>query len=78
LSRSWVSIGPAAKLVVVLADENSAGETCPVVPVAISGGGAGDQTAESPEVEVLVGKARAESAPTRRANKSAGRNVSEP
>ena len=54
----------AAKLVEVLADERSARETCPVVPVAISGGGAGDQTVESPEVQVLVGKARAESAPT--------------
>ena len=54
----------AAKLVDVLADERSARETCPVVPVAISGGGAGDQTVESPEVQVLVGKAKAESAPT--------------
>jgi hypothetical protein len=56
--------GTAAKLVDVLADEKSARETCPVVPVAISGGGAGDQTVESPEVQVLVGKAKAESAPT--------------
>ena len=58
------TIKVAAKLVDVLADERSARETCPVVPVAISGGGAGDQTVESPEVQVLVGKAKAESAPT--------------
>jgi hypothetical protein len=68
----------AAKLVDVLADERSVGETCPVVPVAISGGGAGDQTVESPEVKALVGKVKTESAPTRRANKSAGRSESEP
>jgi hypothetical protein len=45
----------AAKLVVVLADERSARETCPVVPVAIPGGGANDQAVESPGVKVLVG-----------------------
>lgn len=55
----------AAKLVDVLAGENPARETCPVVPVAISGGGEGDQPVESPEVKVLVGKAKAESAPTK-------------
>src|SRR5713101_4446926 len=54
----------AAKLVDVLADERSARETCPVVPVAIPGGGAGDQSVESPGVKVLVGKVRTESAPT--------------
>jgi hypothetical protein len=30
-------------------------ENCPVVSVVISGGGAGDQTVESPEVQVPVG-----------------------
>jgi RNA-directed DNA polymerase len=54
----------AAKLVGVLADERSAREACPVVPVVISGGGAGDQTVESPEVKVPVGKVKTESAPT--------------
>jgi len=53
LNAIYVAAKPAA----VLADERSARETCPVVPVAISGGGAGDQSVESPEVKVLVGKA---------------------
>jgi len=57
--------GAAAKLGDVLADERSARETCPVVPVAISGGGADDQNVESPEVQVLVGEVKTESAPTR-------------
>ena len=54
----------AAKLVGVLADERSAREACPVVPAVISGGGAGDQTVESLEVKVPVGKVKTESAPT--------------
>jgi hypothetical protein len=58
------AIYAAAKLAAVLADERSARETCPVVPVAIPGGGAGDQSAGSPGVNVLVDKAKAESAPT--------------
>ena len=68
----------AAKLVDVLAGASPARETCPVDPVAIPGGGAGDQTVESPGVKVLVGEVKTESAPTRRANKSAGRSESEP
>ena len=55
----------AAKLVGVLVDERSAGETCPFVPVAIAGGGAGDQTAESPAVKVPVGEVKTEAAPSR-------------
>lgn len=51
------SIYVAAKPAAALADERSARETCPVVPVAIPGDGAGDQTVGSPGVKVLVGKA---------------------
>jgi hypothetical protein len=53
LSGIYVAAKPAA----VLADERSAGETCPVVPVAIPGDGAGDQSAGSPGVKAFVGKA---------------------
>ena len=53
LNAIYVAAKPAA----VLADERSARETCPVVPVAIPGDGAGDQAVESPGVKVLVGKA---------------------
>jgi RNA-directed DNA polymerase len=53
LNAIYVAAKPAA----VLADERSARETRPVVPVAISGDGAGDQSVESPGVKVLVGKA---------------------
>jgi hypothetical protein len=54
----------AAKLVGVLAGESPARGTCPVAPVVISGGGAGDQSAGSPEVKVLVGWVKTWSAPT--------------
>ena len=54
----------AAKLVGVLAGESPARGTCPVAPVVISGGGAGDQSVGSPEVKVLVGWVKAWSAPT--------------
>src|ERR1700739_4407631 len=54
----------AAMLVGVLAGR-PARENCPVVSVVISGGGAGDQTVESPEVQVPVGWVEAWSAPTR-------------
>jgi hypothetical protein len=54
----------AAKLVGVLAGESPARGTCPVAPVVISGGGAGDQSVESPEVKVLVGWVKTWSAPT--------------
>jgi hypothetical protein len=51
--QTW---GPAAaKLVDVPVGENPARGTCPVAPVVISGGGAGDQSVGSPEVKVLVG-----------------------
>ena len=48
----------AAMLVGVLAGESPASGTCPVTAVAISGGGEGDQTVESPEVKVPVGWVR--------------------
>jgi len=48
----------AAMLVGVLAGESPASGTCPVTAVVISGGGAGDQTVESPEVKVPVGWVR--------------------
>jgi len=54
LNAIYVAAKPAA----VLADERSARETRPVVPVAIPGDGAGDQSIESPGVKVLVGKAK--------------------
>jgi len=44
----------------------------------ISGDDAGDQIVESPDVKVSVGKAKAESAPTREASKSTGCSESEP
>jgi len=64
IDRGGYPLDCAAKLVGVLADERSARETCPVGPVAIVGGGAGDQTAESPAVKVPVGEVKTESAPT--------------
>src|SRR5437667_12367850 len=51
-------------LVGVLAGERPVGGTCPVATVVISGGGAGDQSAGSPEVKVLVGWVKTWSAPT--------------
>ena len=54
----------AVKLVDVLAGESPASADCPVGTVVISGGGAGDQTAGSPEVKVLVGWRKIRSAPT--------------
>ena len=51
-------------LVGVLAGESPAGGTCPVATVVISGGGAGDQSAGSPEVKVLVGWVKTRSALT--------------
>jgi len=58
--------------------ERPARENCPVVSVVISGGGAGDQTVESPEVKVPVGWVEARLAPTRGASKLTGRSESEP
>ena len=54
----------AVKLVDDLAGESPAGANCPVGTVVISGDGAGDQTVESPEVNVLDGWMRIWSAPT--------------
>ncbi len=67
----------AAMLVVVLVGVNPAGGTCPVATVAISGGGASDQSVESPEVKASVGWGKPWSAPTREANKSTGCSESE-
>src|ERR1019366_3978334 len=53
---------------------NPAGGACRVATVAISGGGASDQSVESPEVKVSVGWGKPWSAPTREANKSTGRS----
>ena len=73
-------MGPisAVKLVDDLAGESPASASFPVGTVVISGGGAGDQTVGSPEVNVLVGWIRVRSAPTRRASKATGRSASEP
>ena len=78
--RARAQIGPvsAVKLVDDLAGESPASADCPVGTVVISGDGAGDQTVESPEVNVLVGWMRIRSAPTRRASKATGRSASEP
>jgi hypothetical protein len=68
MSRDWpVS---AVKLVVDPAGESPAGANFPVGTVVISGGGAGDQTVESPEVNVLVGWMKIRSAPTKESKQS--------
>ena len=54
----------AVKLVDGLAGGSPASADCPVGTVVISGGGAGDQTVESPDVNVLVGWTQVWSAPT--------------
>src|SRR5215467_1882042 len=54
----------AVKLVDDLAGESPASADCQVGTVVISGDGAGDQTVESPEVNVLVGRVQTWSAPT--------------
>jgi hypothetical protein len=51
-------------LVGTLAGERPVSGTCPVATVVISGGGAGDQSVESPEVKVPVGWVKTWSAPT--------------
>jgi putative transposase len=53
--REYIEEQAAAKLVDVLVGESPTRGTCPVAPVVISGGGAGDQSVGSPEVKVLVG-----------------------
>jgi hypothetical protein len=67
----------AVKRVDVLAGESPARADCPVGTVVISGGGAGDQTVESPEVKALEGW-RNPVCSDRRASKAAGRSASEP
>ena len=52
------------RLVDDLAGESPASASCPVGTVVISGDGAGDQTIESPEVNVLDGWMQIWSAPT--------------
>ena len=52
------------KLVDDLAGESPVSASFPVGTVVISGDGAGNQTVESPEVNVLVGWVRIRSAPT--------------
>ena len=59
-----IELRVAAMLVGMLAGGSPAGGTCPVATVVIVGGGAGDQSAGSPEVKVLVGWVRTWSAPT--------------
>ena len=68
----------AAMLVGVLAGESPDRGACPVTSVVISGGGAGDQSVESPDVKAPVGWVKTWSAPTRGASKSTGRSESEP
>ena len=52
-------------LAAILAGGSPAGGNYPVATVAITGDGAGDQTVESPEVNVLVGWMIVRSAPTK-------------
>ena len=54
----------AVKLIDGLAGESPASADYPVGTVVISGDGAGDQTVESPDVNVLVGRTQVWSAPT--------------
>jgi hypothetical protein len=61
-------------LVGTLAGERPVSGTCPVATVVISGGGAGDQSVGSPDVNVLVGWGDPVSS-DRRANKSTGRSA---
>ena len=75
--RDWPD--SAVKLVVDLAGGSPAGANFPVGTVVISGGGAGDQTVESPEVNVLVGWVKNLVCSDKgEQTKVAGRSVSEP
>jgi hypothetical protein len=56
----WTS---AVKLIDGLAGASPASANCPVGTVVISGDGAGDQTVGSPEVNVLDGWVKTQSAP---------------
>ncbi len=73
----WGNGVSAVKLVDGLAGGSPASANCPVGTVVISGGGAGDQTVGSPDVNALVGWRNPVSS-DRRASKAAGRSVSEP
>ena len=64
----------AARLVGVLAGGSPASGTCPVATVVISGGGAGDQSAGSPDVKVPVGRAENPVSSVRGASNSTGRS----
>ncbi len=66
------------KLVDDLAGESPASASFPVGTVVISGDGAGDQTIESPEVNVLEGWMQNLVSSDRRASKATGRSESEP
>jgi hypothetical protein len=63
-SSGWHEPDGAVKLVDDLTGESPVSANHPVGAVVISGGGAADQTAESPEVNVLVGWMEIWSAPT--------------
>jgi hypothetical protein len=64
----------AARLVGVLAGGSPASGTCPVATVVISGGGAGDQSAGSPDVKVPVGRVENPVSSVRGASNSTGRS----
>ena len=65
-------------LVGTLAGERPVSGTCPVATVVISGGGAGDQSAESPDVKVPVGWENNPVSSVRGASNSTGRSDGEP
>jgi len=68
----------AAMLVGVLAGESPAGGTCPVAPVVISGGGAGDQSVRKPGSKRPRRLGEDPISSDRWASKSAGCNESKP
>jgi hypothetical protein len=73
-----VETSGAAMLVGMLTGESPVRGAYPVATVVISGGGAGDQFAESPEVKVLVGWGETPVSSDRRASKSTGCSESKP
>ena len=74
----YVRRDSAVKLIDGLAGESPASAGYPVGTVVISGDGAGDQTVESPDVNVLDGLDASLVSSDRRASKTTGRSVSEP
>ena len=64
VARAEIGLDSAVKLVDDLAGESPASASFPVGTVVIPGDGAGDQTIESPGVNVLDGWMRIWSAPT--------------